>query len=255
MNTQAIQTNPGQTDLGRTPPAPRSLGTREPGWFTTHVFNGLMVWSTRMGLSVWGSRELRVRGRVSGGWRTNPVNLLTHDGQRFLVAPHGARSGSATSRPGAPVSCVSAAGSRTFRGVEVADADKVEILRAYLRRWKMEVGVFFDGVGPDAPTTRLRRSLRVTRCSASSWSTRVRGAYGQTSPRMQVAMLSTAQSSMARRVSAVADPMWGSRMTFGIRAAHRPRRAARFRARRVRRRRCAVRRVPGSSGLIEHATS
>jgi len=26
-------------------------------------------------------------------------------------------------------------------------------LRAYLARWKAEVGVFFDGVGPDSPET------------------------------------------------------------------------------------------------------
>jgi hypothetical protein len=38
----------------------------------------------------------------------------------------------------------------------VPDEAKTEILRAYLRRWKAEVGVFFDGVGPDSPEDRLR---------------------------------------------------------------------------------------------------
>jgi hypothetical protein len=33
---------------------------------------------------------------------------------------------------------------------EVPDSEKVEILRAYLRRWKAEVGIFFEGVGPDS---------------------------------------------------------------------------------------------------------
>jgi hypothetical protein len=28
-------------------------------------------------------------------------------------------------------------------------------LRAYLRRWKFEVGVFFEGIGPDAPDSTL----------------------------------------------------------------------------------------------------
>jgi len=32
----------------------------------------------------------------------------------------------------------------------------VEILRAYLRRWKAEVGVFFDGVGPDSTDEQIR---------------------------------------------------------------------------------------------------
>ena len=33
---------------------------------------------------------------------------------------------------------------------EVPVADAVPILRAYLRRWKFEVGMFFDGVTPES---------------------------------------------------------------------------------------------------------
>jgi hypothetical protein len=33
---------------------------------------------------------------------------------------------------------------------ELADVDKVPVLRAYLARWKAEVGVFFDGVDADS---------------------------------------------------------------------------------------------------------
>jgi len=42
-----------------------------------------------------------------------------------------------------------------FRAVEVADAEKVAILRSYLEHWKMEVGVFFDGIGPDASDAEI----------------------------------------------------------------------------------------------------
>jgi len=31
---------------------------------------------------------------------------------------------------------------------ELSGEEKVPVLRAYLERWKVEVGVFFDGVGP-----------------------------------------------------------------------------------------------------------
>jgi len=31
------------------------------------------------------------------------------------------------------------------------------ILRAYLRKWRFQVGVFFGGVGPDATDEELRR--------------------------------------------------------------------------------------------------
>ena len=110
---------------------------------------------TRLGVSVRGSRELRVRGRTSGEWRKNPVNLLHHEGARYLVAPRGRTqwvrnlraAGTGELRVGRRV--------EAFRGVEVADADKVDILRDYLRHWKMETGVFFDGVGPDATDDEL----------------------------------------------------------------------------------------------------
>lgn len=60
-----------------------------PNWFTTNVFNRIIALLTRCGISVYGSRVLAVRGRTSGAWRTTPVNLLTHKGDRYLVAPRG----------------------------------------------------------------------------------------------------------------------------------------------------------------------
>lgn len=49
-------------------------------------------------------------------------------------------------------------GKRTeaFRGRELSDQEKVPVLRAYLKRWKVEVGVFFDGVGPDSSDAQIR---------------------------------------------------------------------------------------------------
>jgi deazaflavin-dependent oxidoreductase (nitroreductase family) len=128
---------------------------RKPGWFTRNVFNRLVAVLTRVGISVWGSRELRVRGRKSGEWRTTPVNLLTYEGTKYLVAPRGETqwvrnlraAGTGELRVGRRV--------EPFRATEVGDADKPEILRSYLRRWKAEVGVFFDGVGPDASEDEL----------------------------------------------------------------------------------------------------
>ena len=133
--------------------APRYL---QPGWFTRNVFNRIVVSLTKLGISVRGSRELRVRGRTSGTWRTVPVNPLTFEGRRYLVAPRGTTqwvrnlrvAGSGELRVGRRV--------EPFRATEIGDDDKVSILREYLRRWKMETGVFFDGVGPDASDEELR---------------------------------------------------------------------------------------------------
>ena len=43
-----------------------------------------------------------------------------------------------------------------FTATEVTGDDKVPLLRAYLKRWKAEVGVFFGGVGPDSSDDELR---------------------------------------------------------------------------------------------------
>jgi hypothetical protein len=44
-----------------------------------------------------------------------------------------------------------------FRATEIADEEKPAILRAYLKRWKAEVGVFFGGITAASPEDDLRR--------------------------------------------------------------------------------------------------
>jgi deazaflavin-dependent oxidoreductase (nitroreductase family) len=129
----------------------------EPGWFTKHVFNRVVALLTRVGVSVWGSRELRVRGRTTGEWRTTPVNLLTLDGEQYLVAPRGVTQWVRNLRVAGTGELRVGRRTESFRATEVADADKVPILRAYLKRWKAEVGVFFDGVSADSPEHELQR--------------------------------------------------------------------------------------------------
>jgi deazaflavin-dependent oxidoreductase (nitroreductase family) len=129
---------------------------RKPGWFTQHVFNRLVAVLTRLGLSVWGSRVLEVTGRSTGLPRRTPVNLLSWEGTEYLVSPRG---------EGQWVRNVRAAdgrlhlllGSRrtAYRAVELADDEKVPVLRAYLRRWKAEVGVFFDGTSAESSDAEL----------------------------------------------------------------------------------------------------
>jgi deazaflavin-dependent oxidoreductase (nitroreductase family) len=131
---------------------------QRPGWFTQHVFNRLVAWFSRLGLSIWGSRELAVRGRRSGEWRTTPVNPLTlPGGDRYLVAPRGETqwvhnlrvAGDGELRRGRRV--------ERFTATELGDAVKPPVLRAYLARWKAEVGVFFDGVSATSPDEEVAR--------------------------------------------------------------------------------------------------
>jgi deazaflavin-dependent oxidoreductase (nitroreductase family) len=134
-----------------------STHVQKPGWFTVNVFNRAVAWLTRRGLSVWGSRVLAVRGRKSGAWRTTPVNLLTVDGQQYLVAPRGHVQWTHNMRAAGGGELHLGKAVEEFTAAEVADDDKTPLLRAYLKRWKAEVGVFFNGVGPDSSEAELRR--------------------------------------------------------------------------------------------------
>jgi deazaflavin-dependent oxidoreductase (nitroreductase family) len=129
----------------------------QPGWFTQHVFNPMIAMLTRAGISVWGSRELRVRGRTSGEWRAVPVNLLTFEGRRYLVAPRGQTQWVRNLRVAGTGELRVGKRTESFRATEIPDADKPPILRAYLKRWKAEVGVFFDGVSGKSSDDELRR--------------------------------------------------------------------------------------------------
>jgi len=130
---------------------------RQPGWFTRVVFNGLVAWLTRRGVSVWGSRVLRVQGRSSGEWRSTPVNLLTVDGSRYLVAPRGETQWVRNLRVAGSGELVLGRKVEVFRALELPDGQKTPILRAYLKRWKAEVGVFFDGVSASSTEDDLNR--------------------------------------------------------------------------------------------------
>ena len=135
-----------------TSPAPRYI---EPGSFTVHVFNRTVQALTRAGISVMGSRVLAVRGRKSGEWRTTPVNLLTLDGATYLVAPRGQAqwvrnlraAGEGELRVGRRV--------QRFTATELADQDKPPVLRAYLKRWAWEVGMFFENITPESTDEQL----------------------------------------------------------------------------------------------------
>jgi F420H(2)-dependent quinone reductase len=124
---------------------------------STNLFNESVGRLTRLGISVYGSRVLYVRGRTSGEWRSNPVNPLTVEGTRYIVAPRGntqwvrnlrAAGGAGELHIGRRV--------EPFLATEIADDDKPPVLRAYLKRWKWEVGVFFDGVDANASDETLR---------------------------------------------------------------------------------------------------
>jgi deazaflavin-dependent oxidoreductase (nitroreductase family) len=124
-----------------------------PGFLTQHLFNPVMKGLTRLGISVRGSHVLAVRGRRSGEWRTVPVNPLTLEGHRYLVAPRGTTewvrnirvAGGGELRLGRTVAPITV--------TELADAAKPAVIRQYVKLWKAEVGQFFADQDVDERST------------------------------------------------------------------------------------------------------
>ena len=137
---------------------PAVIHYQQPGRITRRVLNPLIVAMTRAGVTVWGSRILEVRGRQSNLARRTPVNLLELEGRQYLVSPRGEGQWVRNVRADRGRLALLVGKHRDdWIAHEVSDGEKSPILRAYLRRWKMEVGVFFDGVSADSPEEELVR--------------------------------------------------------------------------------------------------
>lgn len=129
---------------------------QRPGWLTRKVINPSMRGLMRLGVSMRGSRVLEVRGRKSGEPRRTPVNLLDFQGRQYLVAPRGQCQWVRNVRADEGRLALLLGGKRDDRiGRELSNDEKPPVLRAYLERWKTEVGAFFAGVGPDASDAEL----------------------------------------------------------------------------------------------------
>jgi deazaflavin-dependent oxidoreductase (nitroreductase family) len=131
-----------------------------PDWFTQHVFNPIVAGLTRAGVSVMGSRVLRIRGRTSGLWRETPVNLLSFDGENYLVAARGETQWVRNLRASGEGELRVGRRTQRFTPEELTENEKTPILRAYLTRWRWEVGAFFAGVSAESTNAELRSEGR-----------------------------------------------------------------------------------------------
>ena len=127
-----------------------------PDRFTQRVFNPTVQFLTRCGISIMGSRVLRVRGRKSGEWRSTPVNLLRLDGDRYLVAPRGTTQWVRNMRVAGGGELRVGRRRESFRASEVADEDKVPVLR----RVPAQVGLGGRSVLRGRRQELVRRKLR-----------------------------------------------------------------------------------------------
>lgn len=127
-----------------------------PGAFTNRVLNPLMAWMVRRGVGLKGAAVLEVRGRRSGEPRTTPVNPLTLDGERYLLAPRGETEWVRNIRVSGAAALLTRRRREEFRVAEIADDEKVPIIRQYLVEWAWEVGAFFEGLRASSSDADIR---------------------------------------------------------------------------------------------------
>jgi hypothetical protein len=118
--------------------------------------NAAIRWLAEMGISIAGTRALRVRGRKSGKQRGVVINLLTVDSVDYLVSPRGNTQWARNVRAAGVVEMGPRWRSERFRVTEVDDAAKPEVLRRYLARWYWQVKGYVAGLTPESSDEQLR---------------------------------------------------------------------------------------------------
>lgn len=107
------------------------------------LFNRLFGVLVGLGFGPMNSYLLEVRGRKSGRLYSTPVHLLTLHGKDFLVAPRGRTQWVRNVEASGEVSLKRGTSRRQFRLRAIPDAERPEILKAYLDGFKSTVQGYF----------------------------------------------------------------------------------------------------------------
>jgi deazaflavin-dependent oxidoreductase (nitroreductase family) len=117
---------------------------------TARAANALIGWLAEMGISLAGTKALRVRGRKTGKPRGVVVNVLRVDGVDYVVSPRGNTQWVRNVRAAGVVDIGPRWRRRRLRTTEVADPAKADLLKRYLDRWYWEVKGHIAGLTPDS---------------------------------------------------------------------------------------------------------
>jgi deazaflavin-dependent oxidoreductase (nitroreductase family) len=102
----------------------------------------------RRGLKVGSQHLLSVRGRTSGVERVTPVSLVTVEGTRYIVAAFADADWVKNVRAAGAGSLSRGRARETVRLVELPEAERGRVLRAFLGQVRGGVR-FFDSANPD----------------------------------------------------------------------------------------------------------
>jgi deazaflavin-dependent oxidoreductase (nitroreductase family) len=123
---------------------------------TARAANTLIHGLAELGISIAGTRALRVRGRKTGKLRGVVVNVLNVDGVDYLVSPRGTTQWVRNVRAAGVVDVGPRWHRRSLRITELDDAAKPDLLRRYLDKWYWEVKGHIAGLTPDSGDAELR---------------------------------------------------------------------------------------------------
>ena len=118
--------------------------------------NELIRWLAEAGMSIAGTRALRVRGRKTGKLRGVVINLLTVDGRDYVVSPRGNTQWARNARAAGAVEMGPRWRSREVRIAEVDDDAKPQLLKRYLDRWYWEVKGHVGDLTPESTDDEMR---------------------------------------------------------------------------------------------------
>ncbi|MGE2817884.1 nitroreductase/quinone reductase family protein [Mycobacterium heidelbergense] len=118
--------------------------------------NAAIRWLAELGISIAGTRALRVRGRKSGKQRAVVINLLTVDGVDYLVSPRGNTQWARNVRAAGVVEVGPRWRRKRLIATELSDTAKPEVVQRYLARWYWQVKGYVAGLTPESSDEELR---------------------------------------------------------------------------------------------------
>ena len=107
------------------------------------IFNRIFGFLVGLGLGFSYNYLLQVRGRKSGKVYSTPIDLLEYKGKRYLVAPRGRTQWVRNAEAAGEVTIKKGSSRQSFRLRPLPEAEKPEILKAYLDAFKREVQRYF----------------------------------------------------------------------------------------------------------------
>jgi deazaflavin-dependent oxidoreductase (nitroreductase family) len=124
------------------------------------IFNRLFGALVGLGIGLPHNYLLQVRGRKSGRVYSTPVDVLTYRDQRFLVSGRGNTQWVRNARASGRITLKKGAQSEEHGLREVPDAEKPEILKAYLDRFKLTVQRYFPVPAGSPPEAFVAHAAR-----------------------------------------------------------------------------------------------